>query len=593
MASTVSALPQLDDVRLERLAEIASELGATHLQATISAFGQRIAEGRFYVACLGEFKRGKSTLLNALVGHPVLPMGIVPITTVPTIMQYGAEPVARIRFAREDARTVPLAELDMYVSEAKNPRNTLGVEAVEVLLPSPLLRDGLCLVDTPGLGSVFQENTAATRAFIPQIDVALIVIGADPPLSGDELSLIKTAATHVQHLIVVLNKADRFTAVERQEAMRFADQVLSQELKSPVGPILEVSAAERLAGIGPRRDWDRLMEQLSALAAQSGRLLVRRAYERGIERLAGLCIRELNEAHEALFRPLEESDRRVEALRIQEGHMAHHSLLLGFGMTHTAESLSRDAASRRRDFLSDVLPAARAELADAVRQTTIRFGPAFRRYAFVRAQEIARRRLGPWLTAAEHDAESRYQEMTERFIEEARAFLAQSAELAELNVGDLSDELEPAESIRVPSRLDLRTLALPLPRPATRARWLLDAVGLPGHTRRNITGDATRFLEELLTRGARLVDDDFDWRLDQSAQHLKQAVHALLQNVYAAADRAAARARDVRAEGEAALHRELQRLSALRDEVKALVPATGRPRPPRRSTPDGTSAPAS
>jgi hypothetical protein len=70
-----------------------------------------------------------------------------------------------------------------YVSEEHNPENSRGVAAVEVFVPAALLACGMCLVDTPAIGSVFAGNTAVTRAFVPHIDAALIVIGADPPIS--------------------------------------------------------------------------------------------------------------------------------------------------------------------------------------------------------------------------------------------------------------------------------------------------------------------------------------------------------------------------------------------------------------------------
>jgi len=62
---------------------------------------ERLAEGRFYVACVGQFKRGKSTLINALVGHAVLPAGVAPVTSVVTVVRYGSEPRARVRLANQ------------------------------------------------------------------------------------------------------------------------------------------------------------------------------------------------------------------------------------------------------------------------------------------------------------------------------------------------------------------------------------------------------------------------------------------------------------------------------------------------------------
>src|SRR5712692_4094293 len=170
---------------LYRLAELATEFDAEHIAASARLVAERISEGLFYVACVGQFKRGKSTLLNALVGYAVLPAGVVPVTTVPTIIRHGECLAARVRFQRANWTDIPVSAVQEYVSEEKNPGNVKGVVALEIFIPSQLLATGMCLVDTPGLGSVFAGSTAAAHAFLPHIDAAVVVIGSDPPLSGE------------------------------------------------------------------------------------------------------------------------------------------------------------------------------------------------------------------------------------------------------------------------------------------------------------------------------------------------------------------------------------------------------------------------
>ena len=174
---------------LSGLAAVARALQDARLSRDVAELTERTTMGRFYVACIGQFKRGKSTLVNALVGAPLLPTGVVPITTVPTVVRFGPTTAARVRFGDGQWQDIAPSAIEQYVSEDKNPENAAGVTAVEVFVPASLLREGLCLVDTPGLGSVFAANTTATTGFVPHIDAALVVIGADPPLAGDELEL--------------------------------------------------------------------------------------------------------------------------------------------------------------------------------------------------------------------------------------------------------------------------------------------------------------------------------------------------------------------------------------------------------------------
>lgn len=155
--------------KLTRLAELAQEFGSEHVKEEATNLAERLREGRFYVACIGQFKRGKSTLLNALVGDSVLPTGVVPITTVPTVLRYGEKRSARVRFQGGAWTDLAPEGLVQYVSDEHNPENAKSVAGVEVFLPHVLLADGMCLVDTPGLGSIFAGNTAATQAFVPRL----------------------------------------------------------------------------------------------------------------------------------------------------------------------------------------------------------------------------------------------------------------------------------------------------------------------------------------------------------------------------------------------------------------------------------------
>src|SRR2546425_5860739 len=72
--------------RLAALSRLAIEAGSPELARVVDALAERLREGRFYVACVGQFKRGKSTLVNALVGESVLPTGVVPITAAVTVV---------------------------------------------------------------------------------------------------------------------------------------------------------------------------------------------------------------------------------------------------------------------------------------------------------------------------------------------------------------------------------------------------------------------------------------------------------------------------------------------------------------------------
>ncbi len=250
--------------RLLRLADLAQELAAEPVAEEARELAARVAEGRFYVACVGQFKRGKSTLLNALVGYEVVPTGFIPVTAVPTVIRFGDALRARIRMRDGSWRDIAMSDLKQYVTEELNPENKKGVDGAEVFVPSLLLSSGMCFVDTPGLGSVFTGNTATTQAFIPHIDAALVVVGADPPIAGEELTLVEAVGKQVQDLILVINKADRTSDPERAAAAKFTREILEKRLHRPMGEVFEVSAAERMENRGPLRDWEKAAGELAS-----------------------------------------------------------------------------------------------------------------------------------------------------------------------------------------------------------------------------------------------------------------------------------------------------------------------------------------
>ena len=430
------------ETALRRLAELAAQLGAEHIASTALSTAERVSEGRFYVACVGQFKRGKSTLLNALIGHSVLPTAVVPVTAVPTIIRHGKQLAARVRFQGETWTDIAVSSVEEYVSEAKNPENAKGVLGVEIFAPSPLLETGMCLVDTPGLGSVFAGNTAATQAFIPHIDVAVVVIGTDPPLSGDELQLVEAVSQEVRDLVFVLNKADKVHAAERAAALDFTRRVLETRLKLVSPAIYEVSALDRLEQRGPERDWVQLAQALEGLVLHSGRSLVRKATDRGIRRAARQLRAVIKEDRDALERPLEESERRIAMLRKTLEESKVRTRDLGILLTAEQQRLSGVFVERRNAFLKRVQAAARFELTKCLSaMARSHNGPAYRRSVNHAAQEIARAQLTPWFESEAKFADEEFRKTGKRFVELANEFLQRLGESDLPGLEELPEDL--------------------------------------------------------------------------------------------------------------------------------------------------------
>jgi len=126
----------------------------------IASLRDRLASRRLRVLVAGEAKRGKSTLVNALLGRPLLPTGMLPLTASATTVRHGRDDTVMATFADGRAEEYPVSALDDLVTEHGNPGNRLRLHTVAVLADAPLLTRGVELVDTPGTGSVHGHNMA-------------------------------------------------------------------------------------------------------------------------------------------------------------------------------------------------------------------------------------------------------------------------------------------------------------------------------------------------------------------------------------------------------------------------------------------------
>lgn len=555
---------------LTRLAELAQEFASEHVAAEAATLARRLTEGRFYVACLGQFKRGKSTLLNALVEKNVLPTGTIPVTTVPTVLRHGNMFGVKVRFHGGNWADAALEDLKEYVSEECNPENAKGVTGVEVFLPSPLLAEGMCFVDTPGLGSIFAGNTAATRGFIPHIDAAIVVVGADPPIAGEELTLVETIGKHVEHLLVVLNKADRTSAAERDAAVPFTRQVLEKRLRRPIGPIFEISAYERLGKIGNNRDWDAFVGCLQELAAGSASILVRRAGDRGIRRIGEQLLAIATEEREALLRPMEESERRISAMHSTIAAAQQSTREMSYLFMAETHRLSDLFLVRRKEFLRENLPSARSAFLKEMSRLHSPWGPSLRRQAMNAAQRVAAQSVLPWLAEEQRFAEREYRVAAERFVCIANDFLKQLTQSKVAELARMPNALDSEKGFRSASQFRFEEL-IHVAQPASPLRYAADVVLGSIGASRQIRREAAEFFEYLMEMNSRRVQADLMDRIQGSQRQLETEIRKLLQEVTRVAEDALEHARQARSRGSVMVEEKLARISAVEQEVLSLL----------------------
>jgi tRNA U34 5-carboxymethylaminomethyl modifying GTPase MnmE/TrmE len=208
---------------------------------------EKLIHQQFNLVVMGQFKRGKSTFINALLGSEIVPTAIVPLTSIVTLLCFGPQPKAVVHFLDGRREETALDEIRRFVTEKENPRNQLNVKEVEVFYPCAHLKDGVRIIDTPGVGSVFSHNTELAYAYLPNVDAGIFVVTADPPLSASEHRFLREVRGYVNNLFFVLNKIDIVGEKDLEEALSFTTEILQEDLKHSV-KVWPISARLALEG---------------------------------------------------------------------------------------------------------------------------------------------------------------------------------------------------------------------------------------------------------------------------------------------------------------------------------------------------------
>ena len=232
---------------VQTLERIINAHGLVELRAALTNIVGRLESTSFEIAVFGRVSSGKSSLLNHILGANVLPVGVNPVTSVPTRIAYGATPRGVAWFASGSPQQFEIERLPELVTEQFNPANSKHITRVLVELPAPRLRDGVVYVDTPGLGSLASAGSAETMAYLPRCDLGVVLIDAGATLSADDVSTIRTLYEAGIPALVLLSKSDLLAADELEHVKQYVVDHIRSELGLEL-PVHAVSVkAERAA----------------------------------------------------------------------------------------------------------------------------------------------------------------------------------------------------------------------------------------------------------------------------------------------------------------------------------------------------------
>jgi GTPase SAR1 family protein len=307
---------------LREVAVLAEDTGAVTLAKKLRNDRiPRLEEERFHLVVLGEFNHGKTTFVNALLGAPVLPMGVTPTTAVIHQVVHGVRGARAYSGAPTQtagageglsARVVPFDEIGGYVVGGAAADD--NVRYLEVSYPSPLLEGGVVLVDTPGVNDLNSTRAEITYSYIPRADAVLFLLDAGQILKESERSFLqnKLLAQSRDKVLFVINKIDLLDDNEREEALSYAKTQLTKLVPEP--RVYAVSAERALGGDRPGSGLDSLVVDLTKfLAEDRGRVLLDNALDEGI-RTATTLRRGIEVQKQALAMDSADLERRLATL---------------------------------------------------------------------------------------------------------------------------------------------------------------------------------------------------------------------------------------------------------------------------------------
>jgi GTP-binding protein EngB required for normal cell division len=290
LGERLAALPENVAVDRELLAlvdEVVTRYGLSELRGALESIVDRLENGSYEIAVFGRVSSGKSSLLNALLGQAVLPVGVTPVTAVPTRVEHGA-PRVEARFADGSSESSAINALADYVSEDRNPGNARHVARVTAFVETVVLEDRLVLVDTPGVGSLASEGARESYAYLPRCDLGLVLVDASGALTADDVELMQLLLDAGIDARVLLSKADLLEDTERERLVAYLSAQLDARLTARV-PVDPVSAR---GGVHDAGRWlaETLRPAIAELRRHRARALerklshVRRSVERALER---------------------------------------------------------------------------------------------------------------------------------------------------------------------------------------------------------------------------------------------------------------------------------------------------------------------
>lgn len=260
------------------------------------------------VSIIGQFKRGKSSLSNAILEDTILPVGIVPITSAVTKVVYSEKKSAHVHFKNGAVEEVGFDELSRYISEQENKGNELGVEMVVLGAPSKFLQDGMEFVDTPGVGSFHKNNTEAAYEYMKESDGVIFLLSVDSPINQIEIDFLRNTNDFAGRFYFAVNKTDTVAPADLQAYIDYCRMILCELMGTDDIKIFPVSAK---TGEGI----EELKTTVLADCRSNAQQILEESAEKKLREIVSQSLKQLDFYWKAMNMPFEELDERFAAIQ--------------------------------------------------------------------------------------------------------------------------------------------------------------------------------------------------------------------------------------------------------------------------------------
>lgn len=359
---------------LDQLAVAYTKAGIEARSASLREIRTRLEDDTFRLMVVGEFKRGKSTLVNALLGDAILPAKVAPCTAVITEVRFGEEPEAVLFGTDGSKREVPFDRIREFVCIDEDDEGPSPWAKLELYYPLEICRNNVEIIDSPGLNE-HHTRTEVALDYLPRADALVMVLSCEMALSQSELGFIDDTlgGRDLSNVFFLWNRYDAVadSPDDLDDIKRRSRRMLEPKLTAK-NRIFFVSAKDAL--VGRRRGSPELVERSlmpvfeevleQFLAGERGRVKVLGPL-RSAEKAARDCALQIPRMEAHLAAPLEELEKKQAALSPRISELEKKRLRVGRMLDRREAELGDLVDGRLRGYINGLEPRLRQCVQDA------------------------------------------------------------------------------------------------------------------------------------------------------------------------------------------------------------------------------------